>query len=127
LDNIEAATLPTATVTAWRALVTEGGVELGDTVLVQGTGGVSFFALQFAKMLGAFVIMTSSSDDKLNKGRAMGADETINYLNVAQRGIRAREITKGKGVDHVVEVGGAGMLMQSIRAVRTGGTLSSPR
>lgn len=124
LDNIEAATLPTAAVTAWRALVTEGGVKPGDTVLVQGTGGVSLFALQFAKMLGARVIMTSSSDDKLNKVRAMGADETINYVSTAQWGLRAREITNGKGVDHVIEVGGAGTLMQSLRAVRTGGTLS---
>lgn len=124
LDNIEAATLPTAAVTAWRAFVTEGGIKSGDTVLVQRTGGVSLVALQFAKMLGAHVIMTSSSDDKLNKVCAMGADETINYLKVAQWGTRARELTKGNGVDHVVEVGGAGTLMQSLRAVRTGRTLS---
>jgi NADPH:quinone reductase-like Zn-dependent oxidoreductase len=124
LDFVEASTLPTAAVTAWRALVTEGGVKPGDTVLIQGTGGVSLFALQFAKMLGASVIVTSSSDKKLERVRAMGADETINYLTVPQWGVRARELVGGQGVDHVVEVGGAGTIGQSLRAVRTGGTLS---
>lgn len=124
LSDVEAATLPTAAVTAWRALVTEGQVKAGETVLVQGSGGVSLFALQFAKMLGAKVIMTSSSDAKLARARAMGADETINYVREPKWGLLARDIAGGTGVDHVVEVGGAGTLSQSLRAVRTGGTLS---
>lgn len=124
LDDIEAASLPTAAVTAWRALVTEGGVKPGDKVLVQGTGGVSLFALQFAKMLGAYVIIISSSDDKLSKVRAMGADETINYRSIPEWGKRVREIAGEDGVDHIVEVGGQGTLPQSLRAIRTGGTIS---
>jgi NADPH:quinone reductase-like Zn-dependent oxidoreductase len=124
LDDIEASSLPTAAVTAWRALVTEGGTKPGDKVLVLGTGGVSLFALQFAKTLGAFVIVTSSSDDKLSRVRSMGADETINYRAVPEWGNRAREIAGGDGVDHVVEVGGQGTLPQSLRAVRAGGTIS---
>jgi NADPH:quinone reductase-like Zn-dependent oxidoreductase len=124
LDDVEAASLPTAGVTAWRALVTEGHTKPGDTVLLQGTGGVSLFALQFAKLLGAQVIITSSSDEKLARARAMGADETINYQMVSEWGRRAREIAGGEGVDHVVEVGGQSTLPQSLRAVRTGGTIS---
>lgn len=124
LDDVEAASLPTAAVTAWRALVTEGCTKPGDKVLVQGTGGVSLFALQFAKMLGAHVIVTSSSDDKLSKVRAIGADETINYRSIPEWGKRAREIAGGDGVDQIVEVGGQGTLPQSLRAIRTGGTIS---
>ena len=124
LDDEEAATLPTAALTAWRALVTEGRVKPGDAVLVQGTGGVSLFALQFAKCLGARVILTSSSDNKLARAKAMGADETINYRTVPEWGRRAREIAGGDGVDHVVEVGGQGTLEQSLRAGRPGGTIS---
>lgn len=124
LDDVEAATLPTAAVTAWRSLVTEGKVKPGETVLVQGTGGVSLFALQIAKMLGAYVVVTSSSDQKLEKVRGMGADETINYRDNPQWGKLARDMVGGEGVDHVVEVGGAGTLEQSLRAVRTGGTIS---
>jgi NADPH:quinone reductase-like Zn-dependent oxidoreductase len=124
LDHNEAAALPTAGVTAWRALVTEGCIKPGDTVPVQGTGGVSLFALQFAKMLGARVICTSSSDEKLLRARALGADETINYLSNPEWGKTARAIADGTGVDHVVEVGGQGTLSQSLRAVRTGGTIS---
>jgi NADPH:quinone reductase-like Zn-dependent oxidoreductase len=124
LDHNEVATLPTAGVTAWRAIVTEGRVKPGDTVLVQGTGGVSLFALQFAKMLGARVICTSSSDEKLLRARTLGADETINYLSTPEWGKTARTIADGIGVDHVVEVGGQRTLPQSLRAVRTGGTIS---
>jgi NADPH:quinone reductase-like Zn-dependent oxidoreductase len=124
LSAVEAATLPCAAVTAWRALVTEGQVKAGDKVLVQGTGGVSLFALQFAKVLGAHVIVTSSSDEKLERVRAMGADEGINYLTTPEWGRRAREIAGGDGVDHVVEVGGQQTLPQSLRAVRVGGTIS---
>ena len=124
LSDEEAATLPCAAVTAWSALVTEGGMTAGDTVLVQGTGGVSLFALQIAKLLGARVIATSSRDDKLARARELGADEGINYRDVPEWGARAKELTGGAGVDHVVEVGGAGTLQQSLRAVRVGGTIS---
>ena len=124
LSDVEAASLPTAAVTAWSALVTEGGVKPGQVVLVQGTGGVSLFALQFAKLLGAFVIATSSSDEKLERARALGADECINYRTTPEWGKRAREIARGDGVDHIVEVGGQGTLPQSLRAIRSGGTLS---
>lgn len=123
LEDHEAAALPTAGVTAWRAIVTVGCVKAGDTVLVQGTGGVSLFALQFAKMLGARVICTSSSDEKLARARALGADETINYVSTPEWGKAARAIAGG-GVDHVVEVGGQGTLSQSLRAVRAGGMIS---
>ncbi|MGO9311664.1 MAG: zinc-dependent alcohol dehydrogenase family protein [Syntrophobacteraceae bacterium] len=124
LDDVEAASLPAAAVTAWRALVTEGRSRPGDKVLVQGTGGVSLFALQFAKMLGAQVIIISSSDEKLARARAMGADETINYNTVPEWGKYARETAGGEGVDHVVEVGGQLTMAQSLRAVRPGGTIS---
>jgi NADPH:quinone reductase-like Zn-dependent oxidoreductase len=124
LPDEEAATLPCAAVTAWNALVTEGGITAGDTVLVQGTGGVSLFALQLAKLLGARVIVTSSRDEKLARVREMGADETINYREVPDWGARAKELTGGEGVDLVVEVGGAGTLQQSLQATRFGGTIS---
>ena len=124
LTDEEAATLPIAGVTAWRALVTEGRLKPGDTVLVQGTGGVSLFALQFAKLLGAFVIATSSSDEKLERARGLGADAVINYRTTPGWGRRAREITDGAGVDHIVEVGGQGTLPESLRAIRVGGTIS---
>ena len=117
----EAATLTTAGLTAWRALVVEGGLKAGDTVLVLGTGGVSIFALQLAKSMGAKVIVTSSSDEKLERARALGADHTINYKANADWGKLAFEWTGGRGVDHVVEVGGPGTLAQSIAAVRVGG------
>lgn len=124
LTDEEAATLPCSAVTAWNALVTEGGVKAGDTVLVQGTGGVSIFALQLGRLLGARVIATSSSDEKLARVRELGAAETINYREVPEWGARAKELTGGVGVDHVVEVGGAETLQQSLRAVRLGGTIS---
>jgi NADPH:quinone reductase-like Zn-dependent oxidoreductase len=124
LSDTEAASLPTAGVTAWSALVTEGGIKPGQVVLVQGTGGVSLFALQFAKLLGAFVIATSSSDEKLDRARSLGADACINYRTTPEWGKRAREIVGGDGVDHIVEVGGQGTLPQSLRAIRSGGTLS---
>ena len=119
----DAAATPTAGVTAWRALVTEGRVKPGDTVLVQGTGGVSLFALQFAKLLGAYVIVTSSSDAKLERAQALGADAVINYRETPGWGKRTREIVPG-GVDHIVEVGGQGTLPESLRAIRPGGTIS---
>ena len=124
LSYEEASTLPCAAVTAWSALVTEGGLKGGDTVLVQGTGGVSLFALQFAKILGARVIATSSQDEKLERVRRMGADGLINYREVPDWGKRVKELTDGIGADNVVEVGGAGTLAQSLQAVRFGGTIS---
>jgi NADPH:quinone reductase-like Zn-dependent oxidoreductase len=124
LSDEEAATLPCAAVTAWHGLVTEGQVTAGDSVLVQGTGGVSLFALQFARLVGARVVITSSSDDKLRRAREMGATDTINYKTTPEWGERVRELTGGRGVDHVVEVGGAGTLGQSLKAVRLGGRIS---
>lgn len=124
LSDAQAASIPTAGVTAWRAIVSEGRVKAGDTVLVQGTGGVALFALQFAKMQGARVIITSSSDAKLEKAKALGADATINYTSTPEWGKAARALNGGRGVDLVVELGGENTLSQSLRAVRTGGTLS---
>lgn len=124
LTDEEAATLPCAAVTAWNGLVTSGGLKAGDTVLVQGTGGVSLFALQFAKMHGARVIATSSSDAKLERVRALGADETINYKTTSDWGRAAKALSGGVGVDHVVEVGGTGTLGQSLQAVRAGGHIA---
>lgn len=124
MSSIEAATLPTAALTAWRALAEEGRTKAGDTVLVLGTGGVSIFALQFAKSMGAQVIATSSSDEKLERVRALGADHVINYKRVPEWGKAVRELTNGRGVDHVVEVGGPGTLPQSIMACRIGGHIS---
>ena len=117
----EAATLPCAAVTAWNSLVVAGKLKAGDTVLVQGTGGVSIFGLQFAKVFGARVIATSSSDEKLKRVRELGADETINYKETTDWDQRVLELTDGRGVDHVVEVGGAGTLNRSINAIRPGG------
>ncbi len=119
----EAATLPCAGLTAWRALTVETKVGPGQTVLVQGTGGVSIFALQFAKALGAQVIATSSSDEKLARAKALGADHLINYKTTADWGRAARELTGGKGVDVVVEVGGENTLNQSFDAARVGGDI----
>jgi len=117
----EAATLTCAGLTAWRALFVDGVTQPGSTVLVQGSGGVSVFALQFAKAAGARVIATSSSDAKLERLKALGADETINYKEVPAWGARALELTGGAGVDTVVEIGGAGTLDQSMIATRVGG------
>lgn len=117
----EAATLTCAGLTAWRALFVDGVTHPGSTVLVQGSGGVSVFALQFAKAAGARVMATSSSDAKLERLKALGADETINYKEVPAWGARALEMTGGAGVDTVVEIGGAGTLDQSMIATRVGG------
>ncbi len=124
LSALEAATLPCAAVTAWNVVVAQGGVNAGDVVLVQGTGGVSLFALLFAKMHGARVVATSSSDAKLERVRSMGADHLINYRTTPAWDKVAREVTGGIGVDLVVEVGGAGTLETSVRAVRVNGTVS---
>ena len=123
-SHAEAATLTTAGLTAWRALVVDGGIKAGDTVLVLGTGGVSIFALQFARLMGARVIATSSSDDKLKRLREMGADHTINYKRDESWGQTVLDLTEGRGVDHVIEVGGPGTLPQSITACRIGGHIA---
>ena len=120
-SHAEAATLTCAGLTAWRALVVDGGIKPGATVLVQGTGGVSIFALQMAKATGCTVIATSSSDEKLARLKALGADHLINYKETQAWGMKALELTQGRGVDHVVEIGGAGTLDQSMIATRNGG------
>jgi len=124
LSNDEAATLPCAALTAWSAIVTDGQVKAGDRVLVQGTGGVSLFALQFAKMHGAYVIVTSSSDEKLQRAINLGADEGLNYLSTPEWGKAVKRMTGTDGVDLIIEVGGQKTLPQSLRAIRAGGTIS---
>lgn len=119
----QAATLPCAALTAWHALAEVGGVTAGDTVLLLGTGGVSIFALQFAKLMGARVILTSSSDAKLERARAMGADDTVNYRTTPEWQEAVMDLTGGVGVDVTVEVGGAGTLAKSIAATRVGGAI----
>ena len=119
----QAATLPCAALTAWTALVDHGPLLPGQTVLVQGTGGVSLFALQFAQLAGARVVVTSSSDSKLARAMALGAEHGINYRAVPQWGKAVAAWSAG-GVDHVVEVGGAGTLHQSLRAVKPGGHIA---
>lgn len=123
-SHAEASTLPCAAVTAWRALVVEGGLKAGDSVLVLGTGGVAIFALQIAKAMGATAIVTSSSDAKLERARGMGADFTVNYKTDANWGETVRRWTGKRGVDHVVEIGGPGTLPQSINACRVGGNIA---
>jgi NADPH:quinone reductase-like Zn-dependent oxidoreductase len=117
----EAATLPCAALTAWNALFESGRVKPGDTVLTQGSGGVSTFAVQFAHLVGARVIATSSRDDRLERLTTLGAVAGINYKAMPEWDRRVVELTGGRGVDHVVEVGGAGTLLRSLRAVRRGG------
>lgn len=124
LSDEQAATLPCAGITAWNALVTEGGVTAGDLVVVQGTGGVAIFALQFAKLLGAEVIVLSSSDEKLARASALGADHAINYKSTPDWGKAVKAMTGGRGVDHIVELGGETTLPQSLRAIRIGGRIS---
>ena len=123
-SHAEAATLTCAGLTAWRALMADDTLKPGDTVLVQGTGGVSIFALQFAKLAGATVIATSSSDAKLERLKALGADHLINYREDSHWGQTVRTLTDDRGVDHVVEVGGPGTLEQSMVACRIGGHVS---
>lgn len=124
LSYEEAATLPCAAVTAWSALVTHGKLRAGQTVLVQGTGGVSIFALQIARMMGAQVLVISSSDEKLERARALGATGLINYNATPNWDKRVRELTGGEGVDHVLEVGGAGTFEKSVKAVKFAGHIS---
>lgn len=123
-SHAEASTLTTAGLTAWRALMVDDSLKAGDTVLVQGTGGVSIFALQFAKMVGATVIATSSSDEKLERLQAMGADHLINYRKDSNWGETARKLTGGRGVDHIIDVGGPSTLQHSMNAARVAGHIS---
>lgn len=119
----QAATLPCAALTAWNALIEKGRLRAGETVLIQGTGGVSLFGLQLAKAQGARVILTSSSEEKLERGRALGADETINYKTTPDWDAEVLKLTEGRGVDHIVEVGGSGTIERSFNAVRPGGQI----
>lgn len=123
-SHTEAATLTTAALTAWRALFDFNPLKSGDTVLLEGTGGVSIFALQFAKMAGAKVIATSSSEKKLMRLKELGADHVINYREEPKWGYLARELNDGKGVDQVVDIGGAETLEQALNAIRVGGQIS---
>lgn len=120
----EAATLPCAALTAWRALMVEARIKPGDVVLTQGTGGVSIFALQLAKAAGATVISTSSSAAKLERLKALGANHLINYKENPEWGRAALSLTGGRGVDVVVEIGGAGTMAQSLQAICIGGHIS---
>ena len=124
LSDVEAACLPCAALTAWSALTGDQPVRAGETVLVQGTGGVALFALQFAKLMGARVIVTSSSGAKLERARALGADHTINYHETPHWDHPVKDLTGGEGCDHIIELGGADTLGKSIRAARTGGRIS---
>lgn len=123
-SHAEAATLTTAGLTAWRALFENGRLMPGETVLVQGSGGVSVFALQLAKIAGARVIATTSTPEKMAKLKELGADDVINYRGDPNWGKTALELTGGRGVDHVIEVGGPATLVQSIKATREGGHIA---
>lgn len=123
LSDEEAATLPCAALTAWSAIVTDGGIKAGDRVLVQGTGGVAIFALQFAKLLGAHVFLLSGSDEKLERAMKLGADDAMNYRSVPGWGAAVKQRTANLGVDLIVEVGGQRTLPESLHAIRAGGTI----
>ena len=120
----EAATLPCAAVTAYHALYCSGNLKPDDTILLQGTGGVSIFALQLASVLGCRIIITSSSDEKLERAKELGATDFINYKTTEDWDKKVLELTGKRGVDHVVEVGGAGTMQKSVNAVRTGGHIA---
>lgn len=123
LSDEEASTLPCAALTVWQALVTEGRLKAGETLLVQGTGGVSLFALQFGVMFGARTIVTSSSEAKLERVKRLGATHTINYVKTPVWHPEVRRLNGGRGVDHVVEVGGPDSFLQSLQAIRMGGQI----
>jgi NADPH:quinone reductase-like Zn-dependent oxidoreductase len=124
LSYEEAASLPCAALTAWNALFHVAATKPGDTVVIQGTGGVSIFALQFAKLVGARVIGTSSSDEKLERAKTLGLDEGLNYRSTPDWSSWVKKQTSGEGADVIVEVGGAGTLKESMKAVRVGGTIA---
>ena len=124
LSYEEAATLPCAALTAWNALFHIAATKPGDTIVIQGTGGVSIFALQFAKLVGARVLGTSSSDEKLQRAKTLGLDEGLNYKNNPEWSSWVKKQTSGEGADVIVEVGGSGTLNESMKAVRIGGTIA---
>jgi NADPH:quinone reductase-like Zn-dependent oxidoreductase len=124
LSHEEAAALPCAALTAWSALVTYGSLKPADKVLVQGTGGVALFALQIAKILGCHVTVISSSDEKIAKAKALGADAAVNYASTPEWAKATRDITGGRGYDQIIELGGEKTLPQALRCIRPGGTLS---
>lgn len=124
LDDLEAATLGCAGVTAWRSVVALGGARPGQWVVVEGTGGVALFALAFARMSGARVCVTSSSDEKLDRARELGADATINYRSHPDWAKEVLELTDGRGADHVVDIGGPDTLPLAIKAAAIGGRVS---
>jgi len=124
LTDAEASCYPCAGLTAWNSLVTYSGITAGDTVLVQGTGGVAMMALQLATAMGASVIVTSSSDKRLQRALLLGADHGINYKDTPNWGETARKLTNGRGVDAVIEIGGEGTLPQSVAALRRGGHIN---
>jgi NADPH:quinone reductase-like Zn-dependent oxidoreductase len=124
LSDVEAATLPCAALTAWSALSTLNSIKAGDRVLIQGCGGVALFALQFARLLGAHVTVITSSDERMQRVRQLGADAVINYRTVPEWAKATRDITLGRGYDLIVELGGEKTLPQSLRCIRPGGTLA---
>ncbi|MBW4591759.1 MAG: NAD(P)-dependent alcohol dehydrogenase [Brasilonema angustatum HA4187-MV1] len=124
LSDEEAASLPCAAVTAWNALTTDGKLKAGDTILIQGTGGVSLFALQFGKIMGVQVIATSSSDLKLDKLKQLGVSELINYKTTPNWDEKVWQLTNQVGIDRIIEVGGAATFNKSLRAARYGGHIS---
>jgi len=124
LDAVEAATLPCAAVTAWHGLIARGGLSAGDTLLVQGTGGVALFGLQFAAALGARVIVLSSSDDKLARARALGATDLVNYRTTPDWDAAVLDLTGGQGVSHVLELGGPQTYQRSLNVVGAGGRIA---
>lgn len=124
LNASQAATLPCAAVTAWAALLTRGALVPGEHVLVQGTGGVAVFAVQFAKAMGATVTVISSSDEKLAKIRDLGADNTVNYREHPQWSDRVNDLLGGESIDLAIELGGAETLAQSLNCIRVGGRVS---
>jgi NADPH:quinone reductase-like Zn-dependent oxidoreductase len=123
LTSVEAATLPCAGVTAWHGLITRGGMGKGDTLLVQGTGGVALFGLQFATALGARAIVISSSDEKLARARALGASILINYRDTPEWDAAVMKATDGEGASHVLELGGPGTYDRSLRSVASAGKI----
>jgi NADPH:quinone reductase-like Zn-dependent oxidoreductase len=124
LEFVEGACLPCAALTAWSAIVEQGRIGRGDVVVIQGTGGVALAALQFASALGSTTIVTSKSDQKLERARSLGASHTINYRQHPEWSRNVKELTGGVGADHVLELGGPATIRQSVRAVRGGGCVS---